>query len=111
MPASTASRVPGRCAWRSVVPTTNPAGSPDVELAEVACPRPDRCIAVGSWVSGAHVHALIESWDGNRWTMQRTPAPAGATSTALSAVDCPRPQACLAVGTYERGSPIEHGFS
>jgi hypothetical protein len=95
----------------SMVPTPNPAGSPDVELAEVACPRPDRCIAVGSWVSGAHVHGLVESWDGNRWTMQRTPAPPDATSTALSAIDCPRPTACLAVGTYERGSPTEHAFS
>jgi hypothetical protein len=95
----------------SVVSTPDPAGSPDIEFAELACPRPGRCIAVGSWVSGAHVHALVESWDGKRWTMVPTPAPPDATSTALSAIDCSRPQACIAVGTYERGSPTEHAFS
>jgi hypothetical protein len=96
--------------WR-VLRTPDPEGSPDVELADVACPRPDRCIAVGSWVSGAHVHRLVESWDGRRWTIEQTPAPDGSTSTALSAIACPDPQTCYAVGAYERGSPTQHAFS
>jgi hypothetical protein len=96
--------------WR-VLRTPDPEGSPDVELADVACPETDRCIAVGSWVSGAHVHSLVESWDGRRWTIEQSPAPEGSTSTVLSAVACPDPQTCYAVGAYERGSPTEHAFS
>ena len=96
--------------WR-LLRTPDPEGSPDVELVDVACPETDRCIAVGSWVSGAHVHSLVESWDGRRWTIEHTPAPGGSTSTLLSAIACPDPQTCIAVGAYERGSPTEHAFS
>jgi hypothetical protein len=60
---------------------------------------------------GAHVHSLVESWDGRRWTIEQTPAPDGSTSTALTAAACPDPQTCYAVGAYERGSPTGHALS
>jgi len=96
--------------WR-VVPIPDPPNSPDVELADVACTAPDRCVAVGSWLSGGSVRGLILTWDGARWASEAGPAPPGATSTALTAVDCPSPAACIAVGTSEHGSPTQHPFS
>ncbi len=95
----------------TVLPTPNPEGSPDAELADVACPRPDRCFAVGTSVSGSRTQGLLETWDGTRWTIERTPAPEGSTSSTLSAIDCAGPQTCSAVGAYERGSPTGHAFS
>jgi hypothetical protein len=96
--------------WR-VLPTPNPPGSPDVELADVACLAPDRCIAVGSWVSGGSVRSLVESWDGTRWKIEETPTPPGATSTSLTAIDCRSPETCIVVGTSEQGSPTRHARS
>jgi hypothetical protein len=95
----------------TLVRTPDPEGSPDAELADVACPRIDLCIAVGSWVTGSQVRSLVETWDGTRWTIEETPAPEGATSSALSGIDCPAPTTCYAVGAYERGSPTEHAFA
>ena len=43
--------------------------------------------------------------------IERTPAPDGSTSSALSAIACPDPKTCYAVGAFERGSPTEHAFS
>jgi hypothetical protein len=43
---------------------------------------------------------LIQRWDGKRWTAERSPNPPGATSSHLSAVRCPSPSNCIAVGQY-----------
>jgi hypothetical protein len=96
--------------WR-VIPTPDPPGSPDVELADVACPAPDRCIAVGSWVTGGSVRSVVESWDGTRWRIEETPTPPDVTSVALTAIDCPSPETCVVVGTTEQGSPTRHALS
>lgn len=107
---STFAEVRNGIRW-TVLPTPNPEGSPDAELADVACPRPDRCFAVGTWVSGSRTHGLLESWDGTRWTIEQTPVPESSTSSTLSAIDCPGPRGCYAVGAYERGSPTGHAFA
>jgi len=95
----------------SLLPTVDPPNSPDVEFADIACPERDRCVAVGSWTSGAQIHSLVERWDGEHWTIERTPVPSTATSSALTSIDCPTTQSCYAVGAYEQGSPTEHAFS
>jgi hypothetical protein len=95
----------------TLLPTPDRAVSPDSELADIACPGPQHCIAVGFSLIGTHVQSLVETWEGARWTIERTPAPEGATESALSGIDCPSPRVCVAVGGYERGSPTEHAFA
>jgi hypothetical protein len=73
-------------------------------LNAVACTSPASCISVGSYVSAAGQVSLAEGWDGSAWTVQPTPNPAGAFSTALDGVACGSPGACLAVGHYTYGS-------
>ena len=90
----------------TVLPTPDPAGSPDTELAGVSCPTTDECVAVGSAVAAGAVTAFAESWDGSRWTIERPPAPAGATSSVLAAVACPDPAACWGAGIAWHDSPI-----
>jgi hypothetical protein len=41
---------------------------------------------------------LAEQWNGRRWSVQRTPNPAGARISVLSGVACSAPSACTAVG-------------
>src|ERR1019366_5507091 len=42
---------------------------------------------------------LAERWNGTIWAIQRTPNPAGATSSLLFAVSCASTTACTAVGS------------
>ena len=50
--------------------------------------------------------ALAEHWNGVKWTIQRTPNPAGATQSELFGVSYLSAHACTAVGYYE-GSTFE----
>jgi hypothetical protein len=59
---------------------------------------------VGSYVGSAGQVSLAEGWNGSAWTVQRTPNPAGSSSSVLSGVSCGSPGACLAVGRYTYGS-------
>jgi len=95
--------------WK-VLPMRDPPGSPGAELSDVACPLPDRCIAVGSSVSRTGLMSLVESWDGKRWTIEPTPTPAGSRSSTLTAIDCARHTECYAAGVYWQRSPIGRAF-
>ena len=88
-----------------------PARSPDAELLDVACPQPDRCVAVGFWATGARFRPLIERWDGERWTIEPFEPPADFSSSTLNSVACPSPTSCRAVGAYARDTPLLHAFS
>ena len=80
---------------------TAPAGAASSELDGVSCPAAGICTAVGSYVTASGVTAaLAERWTGGRWMPQPVPSPAGAQSALLSAVSCPRPRTCVAVGNY-----------
>jgi hypothetical protein len=96
--------------WR-MLPTPDPAGSPYAKFSDLACPRADRCIAVGWSASGTNLRSLVELWDGTRWTVVRTPTPATSTSSVLTAIDCVDLTHCYAVGIYQKGTPTEHAFS
>jgi hypothetical protein len=106
----TLAEIPDGSTWK-ILPTQDPPGSPGAELSDVACPLPDRCIAVGSSVSPSGSTTLAESWDGTRWTIEPTPSPPGSTSNALTAIDCPHWDVCYASGIYWNGSPIGRAFS
>ena len=83
--------------WR-ILRTPNPPGAAISSLFGVACTAPWACTAVGISVTAAGAsQALAERWNGTRWSLQSTPAPAGASSTFLNSVACTSPMACTAV--------------
>jgi hypothetical protein len=77
-----------------------PAGSRNASLQSVSCSSKDACMAVGWFVpEGMPVTALsmalVERWNGSKWSIQRTPRRVGAN---LQGVSCTSPRACTAVG-------------
>jgi hypothetical protein len=107
---STFAEIRNGTTW-TMLPTPDPTGSPYAKFSDVACPRPDRCTAVGWSASGTNLRTLVETWDGTRWTIEPTPTPAASTSSVLTAIDCTDLTYCYAVGVYQQGSPTEHAFS
>jgi hypothetical protein len=91
-------------------PSTGPFGS---ELITVSCTSTRACIGVGDAVDNTgHVKALMERWNGQKWTVQSVPLPAGAFRSQLVGVDCAAPTACEAVGYYAPTSTAgQAGFS
>jgi hypothetical protein len=75
-------------------------------LGGVSCASTTACTAVGHSgnISGTSGAALTERWNGAGWTIQRTPHPADATASFLSAVSCASPRSCTAVGFANRAS-------
>jgi len=86
----------------STVSTPNP-GEGGV-LSGVSCLSATDCVAVGYYdelsSDGYTVsqHALAESWNGQSWSVQTTPEPAGSSNVQLSSVSCPSAAACTAAG-------------
>ncbi|HTW09687.1 MAG TPA: hypothetical protein VME46_19440 [Acidimicrobiales bacterium] len=80
--------------------STPPAGS----LAAVSCAGTTFCVAVGSssTATGPRV-ALVEKWDGHKWTKMTLTAPAGSSGSALFGVSCPSTTTCTAVGEMATG--------
>jgi hypothetical protein len=74
-------------------------------LSDVSCSSASACTAVGSTYIGVGPGGLpvAERWDGRGWTLQSTPAPAGAAFTSLSGVSCTSASACTAVGDSSAG--------
>lgn len=94
--------------------TTQRAPSPgwahDSLLNSVACVSLTFCVGVGMNVGGQFdetTKALVERWDGRRWTINRVPAPAGSFSTELSGVACTSSAACTAVGDVDGAALVE----
>ncbi len=76
-----------------------------LELDSVSCTSDAACTAVGegtderSFVSTA----VVERWDGTRWTVQSTPNPSG---RRLHGVSCTSATACIAVGENGDGTTL-----
>jgi hypothetical protein len=69
------------------------------ELTDVSCVSASACVAVGWYPGpGASKKALIEKWDGTKWTAQSAPSPGN--PTVLNGVSCSSESACTAVGSY-----------
>ena len=76
------------------------AVSPQVNIGGVACPLPDRCLAVGlGWGSSGIGRMLSWSWNGRSWRRLAVPdsLPRGQTS-GLGPVSCWSASGCLALG-------------
>jgi len=78
-------------------------------LDAVSCPSTTSCFAVGSYPIGSLSEALIEHWNGKRWTIManREPGDDVLFPTGLTGVSCPSTSSCFAVGNFE-DNRIEH---
>jgi hypothetical protein len=104
----------------SVVPSVTPGGSNVyASLASVACAGPTDCTAVGGYTkhptggsSSSLGKALVEHWNGTKWSMVPSPSPSPKLSDAtLRAVSCTSATDCNAVGDYRaytNESPVQH---
>ena len=91
---------------RSALP--EPTGAVNVTAGEVACPAARECVAVGGvYPLYGHEYAIIESWNGSRWSVRRPVTPG--VLSALAAISCPAPGNCYAAGEYTpKGSVAQH---
>ena len=90
-------------AW-TVEPVPLPPGATWVELSDVSCPALHDCVAVGGYIKNqvsGEEQPLAEQWDGSSWSVLAAPNPHAENGSSLSAVDCPAPGSCEAVGDYD----------
>jgi hypothetical protein len=87
----------------SIQPTPNPGGTQrnaQNSLSAVSCPAATTCTAVGvAYPPRAGFQAIVEHWNGRRWSTQSTPAVGVASE--LGGVSCPAVRSCTAVGFYD----------
>src|SRR5258705_7725602 len=69
------------------------------QLSAVACVARDRCYAVGALDDGGGARALVELWNGYRWSIVPNPKMPGTTGSSLSGIACPATTSCFAVGS------------
>jgi hypothetical protein len=79
--------------------TPEPSGATGAQLSAVSCPSVTGCVAAGSWSSATTGRTLAEHWNGSRWTIQPTPAPAHGISPEFTGLSCATVRSCTAVGT------------
>ena len=71
-------------------------------LTGISCTSASSCEAVGTFTAGSAGRAsFAESWNGAKWSVQRTPA---AGTLQLNAVSCTSATACVAVGSLSVGT-------
>jgi len=81
-----------------------PTGAAAIIVQAVSCTSRLACSAVGFYGISPHRHALIESWNGTKWSIQRGP-----DVGQLTSVSCRPGGACFAVGETNSGNTlIEH---
>src|SRR4029077_14519239 len=87
--------------------TPTPSGATSSALSGVSCTSASACTAVGYYTTSAGANQTLgEAWDGSTWTLQSTPTPSGATSSALSGVSCTSASACTATGYYTTSAGV-----
>ena len=83
----------------SIEGAPGPSDAAKLSLNGVACPSLRLCLAVGSFTDAANrQHALLEQWDGARWSLAPLPSPTRDNAVALSGVSCSSPNACTIIG-------------
>ena len=85
----------------AVASAANPPGAALSQLNGISCATRTNCVATGLSSKDTATHAsLINRWNGRRWVIQPSPAPAHAAGSALSAASCTSVGRCFVVGTY-----------
>ena len=83
----------------AVVASPDSSGVQPNELRSVSCVSATSCMAVGWYATGGVDQTLIESWNGDSWTL--LPSPNGsALNNLLHSVSCVSQSRCIAVGEY-----------
>jgi hypothetical protein len=92
----------------SIQRTPSPAAGMLPDLSGVSCVSRNLCIAVGSFVTSTYTaRALVERWNGVRWSMQGVTNPTGVVSTAFFGISCTSRTTCIAVGNlYTHIQPV-----
>ncbi len=93
------------CAW-TLVSSPN-SGTGANALSGVATVSSSNIWAVGYATSGTAQQALIEHWNGTRWSIVPGPNPTGSTSSLLSAVTAISANNVWAVGYYLNSSNVD----
>jgi hypothetical protein len=88
--------------------TPNPNGWQEIDLGAVSCTSATACTVVGGYFdnpaeSGPGL-ALAEVWNGERWSIESTPNPAGPDGDSFAGVSCATATACTAVGSGSFGT-------
>jgi hypothetical protein len=78
----------------SIAQLAPPARAGSSSIDSVSCSSPRACTAVGSVYRVGAPLALVERWNGSRWSRQPSPRIGG-----LSAVSCPSANWCMAAGS------------
>ena len=84
----------------SIVTSPNPTGFQSANLGGVSCPSTMSCFAVGLAQFRSSYEALMEHWNGHRWSIMPSPTLAGAN---MRTVSCSTTATCMAVGSYSVG--------
>jgi hypothetical protein len=97
----------------AVTSGTSPA--PVNQLASVACPSTQYCVATGAYAAqtntGEGTSPLIETYSGGNWTATRAPGSFDPSfESAVLAVSCSWPGSCSAFGTSLQGTALASGF-
>ena len=82
-------------AWSITSAPHSGTGNTD-SLDNVSCTSDVACTAVGSTSTGSNVVPVAESWNGQTWSVEPTPAPG--PNAQLFDVSCPSSSTCMAVG-------------
>jgi hypothetical protein len=87
----------------SIQHTPSPSGPTYGQLVSVSCLSRSQtmCTAVGSYSNTSSRGALVERWNGRRWSLQTAPELDG----SLSSVSCASPTVCVAVATNNHNLP------
>lgn len=94
----------------NVVPSPNPGTGDQTGLQAVTCTSAAWCVAVGSYspISDPYnppSETLVETWNGDAWTVVPSPGPAAGSQGVLKSVACTSPSSCVAVGSYAAPGP------
>lgn len=97
----------------SIQRTPAATGERSSGLLGVSCPASNSCLAVGYYRSQTGSHALIERWNGDRWSIEHIARQPDETASELDDITCNATASCTAVGDFENGGPdtfalIEH---
>jgi hypothetical protein len=79
----------------------NPAGTTQAVLDSVSCTAANDCTAAGYYYTNYNANLalpLVESWNGSKWGIQKTPTDPGSLSSFLYGVSCSSADVCTAVG-------------
>lgn len=84
-----------------------PSGSVAARFHGIDCTARGQCTAVGSLDDrGGNTLALVERWDGRRWSLEPTPRPGADEGRALESISCTSQKACTATGSTGSGWPL-----